>query len=340
MIKETCLVILHSGDLACFTIDYVVCSFALGVWTLAAFLTRGARSANHSKIIAWCALTALTIMPALLALFHIYDIAIIRWGNGIGAWGNNVDSPYAKYYPWVNAFVIISILISTILILRFSYCIFKIARVERSLITIKSGLLEKTAAKHPFINSLTPYLKGIILSDTAQSAFVFGFNYSHLVMPKKQYESITEDELALILSHEAAHIGKRDIWLGIISNFANALYWWNPLVSYTVKKASVASEQAADEEAVDQHTSAKEYAQWLVNKAEDHQPVATLRYTMGLMNTRSELIQRIHYLKRISSAPTSPPNKLETACIIALSAIALVVITGIRAAESYFTNGS
>lgn len=340
MIKDTCSVVLHSGDLACFTIDYIVCSLILGTLTLLAFWGRGTRSANHSKIIAWCALASFTAMPALLALFHIYDIALIRWGQGIGDWGKNVNTPYAKYYPWINAFVIISIFISTALIIRFSYCILKIANVEKTLITINSSLLEKTAEKHPFIHSLTPYLKGIIVSDQAHSAFVFGFNYSHLVIPKDSYESMKEDELAIILAHEAAHIGKRDLWLGILSNFSNALYWWNPLVWFTVKQASIASEQAADQQVVNQHLSAKEYAQWLVDKAKSHTPACKLRYTMGLMNTRSELKLRIQYLKKISSHLPHTPGKLEVLFTILCSTAALFLAISIRVAESYLTIGT
>lgn len=60
-----------------------------------------------------------------------------------------------------------------------------------------------------------------------KSPMLVGFLRPVILLPDKEY---SEEELAVILSHELAHYRRKDIWYKLLLLAANAAHWFNPLV--------------------------------------------------------------------------------------------------------------
>lgn len=50
-----------------------------------------------------------------------------------------------------------------------------------------------------------------------------------IVLPMQLGRQFDEQQVAMILAHEVAHLRRRDHWVRIIELFVAAVYWWNPL---------------------------------------------------------------------------------------------------------------
>lgn len=95
-----------------------------------------------------------------------------------------------------------------------------------------------------------------------QTPLVFGIIHPKIYLPKGFWEEVSEQEAALILQHEAAHIRRGDFLWKLLSYAALCLHWWNPLVWLAMLLFQKDMEMACDEYVMS-HASAdvrKEYA--------------------------------------------------------------------------------
>lgn len=51
-----------------------------------------------------------------------------------------------------------------------------------------------------------------------------------IVLPMRLVRQLDDQQIALILGHELAHLRRRDHWVRVIELMVSAVYWWNPLV--------------------------------------------------------------------------------------------------------------
>ncbi|MBJ7486372.1 M56 family metallopeptidase, partial [Brevundimonas sp.] len=122
------------------------------------------------------------------------------------------------------------------------------------------------------------------------------------------------DTAAAILSHELAHLRRRDWLFLMLSRLALALFWFNPLVWKVAADLASASEDAADAEAV-RHVDRHTYARTLIGLAAvPNSPVA-----LAMAADPRSLKRRI---KRLMTASRTPRRPLA----IGLSIAALVVV--------------
>lgn len=80
---------------------------------------------------------------------------------------------------------------------------------------------------------------------------VFGLVRPTICLPASLIETLSSQELRLILRHELAHIRRRDIWVIVAASIATACHWFNPLVWISVRRLRAAVESAADRLAID-----------------------------------------------------------------------------------------
>lgn len=71
-----------------------------------------------------------------------------------------------------------------------------------------------------------------------------------------------------VLLHEAAHVARRDAWVGLVQRLVGAVHWWNPLVRGLNASLDAAREEACDDFAVDRTGEGRSLAQALVMFAE------------------------------------------------------------------------
>ena len=51
-----------------------------------------------------------------------------------------------------------------------------------------------------------------------------------IVLPMRLFRQLDDEQAALILAHELAHLRRHDHWVRIVELIVSSVYWWNPLV--------------------------------------------------------------------------------------------------------------
>lgn len=75
---------------------------------------------------------------------------------------------------------------------------------------------------------------------------VFGITRPTICLPVGAVDQLSPEQLQLVLSHEVAHIVRRDHWLSVLAKIVRTLHWYNPLAWYVQSRIHDTMEQAAD----------------------------------------------------------------------------------------------
>jgi beta-lactamase regulating signal transducer with metallopeptidase domain len=105
----------------------------------------------------------------------------------------------------------------------------------------------------------------VVLTATDCSPFVCGIRDAVLVMPARLAQSLAPVELRHVLLHELAHVRRRDLVWGWISELARVAYFFHPAVHWIAYRARLERELACDQLAMaNSGNDAREYAATLV----------------------------------------------------------------------------
>src|SRR4051812_10167001 len=85
-----------------------------------------------------------------------------------------------------------------------------------------------------------------------------------VIMVPTEAESWTSDLLRLVLSHELAHIKRRDFLAQTAASLISALYWSNPVVWWAARQARLERERACDDMVLNSGARPSTYASQLV----------------------------------------------------------------------------
>ncbi len=67
-----------------------------------------------------------------------------------------------------------------------------------------------------------------------------------IVLPKSLLNKLDEDQIAMVLAHELAHLRRCDHWVRILELIVSVVYWWNPLVWWIRRELHAVEEQCCD----------------------------------------------------------------------------------------------
>ena len=67
-----------------------------------------------------------------------------------------------------------------------------------------------------------------------------------VVLPQRFLGTLSENQIAMVLAHELAHLHRRDHWVRALELIVSVLYWWNPLVWWVRRQLHAAEEQCCD----------------------------------------------------------------------------------------------
>ena len=86
----------------------------------------------------------------------------------------------------------------------------------------------------------------VLVSLQAVSPMTAGLLHPVVLLPGKDALSLTDEELLMVLTHELAHIRRRDLWMGLVPALAQALLFFHPLVWLAYREYLSAREEACD----------------------------------------------------------------------------------------------
>ncbi len=100
-----------------------------------------------------------------------------------------------------------------------------------------------------------------------------------------------EERIDVVLSHELAHIQRRDWVIQILSQMVRAFYWFNPLVWIVCNRLNQESEQASDDVVLNRGVAGADYAAHLLSLARTLNRSARV-WTPALMMARESTFKR------------------------------------------------
>ncbi len=100
----------------------------------------------------------------------------------------------------------------------------------------------------------------ILLTSEVSSPVCLGLLRSVIILPREIYSNCTPEDLQMILTHELAHIQRRDCWISLFQRFMEAVLFFHPLVWYASSRLTQEREQICDNYVLAQGVSPTNYA--------------------------------------------------------------------------------
>jgi beta-lactamase regulating signal transducer with metallopeptidase domain len=122
---------------------------------------------------------------------------------------------------------------------------------------------------------------------------VVGLVAPTIVLPATLAAPDRAADRAAVLSHELAHLRRRDPWIGVVQAAVAAVFWWNPVVAFVNRRIAAAREAACDAWAVARGPLPREqYARLLLSFARTPAPVAgaALAARAGALGARIDAV--------------------------------------------------
>jgi uncharacterized protein (TIGR03435 family) len=105
----------------------------------------------------------------------------------------------------------------------------------------------------------------VLSSQSLLEPGAFGVFRPVIVVPDGIREKLTGDQLSAVLSHELAHVRRRDNLAAALHMFVEALFWFHPLAWWIGARLVEERERACDEAVLQSGNAAEAYAQGILN---------------------------------------------------------------------------
>jgi beta-lactamase regulating signal transducer with metallopeptidase domain len=135
-------------------------------------------------------------------------------------------------------------------------------------------LLRAAALSRAIVRRATPvdlstaHRACVLETPEVQTPVCVGFFRSTILLPPA-WRAWPADQLRAVLTHELAHVARRDVLWQAVARVACALYWPHPLVWYAARKMRIEREFACDDSVVRAGASPTRYSRWLLDLACD-----------------------------------------------------------------------
>jgi hypothetical protein len=166
----------------------------------------------------------------------------------------------------------------------------------------------------------------LLWSEAVEVPATVGVLQPTIVLPLRA-ETWLLDRRRAVLLHEAIHVARFDWPVRMIARIARAVYWFNPLIWWAVKRLDLEQELACDEEVLALGTGASDYACHLLGVARHAVPTPAPAIPALGMARRTHLEERIMTIlkrsthRRVGLAVVIPAIVLMAAMVPALAAV-------------------
>ncbi|MDB5391584.1 MAG: blaR, partial [Planctomycetaceae bacterium] len=159
----------------------------------------------------------------------------------------------------------------------------------------------------------------------------FGLIWPRVVVPVGIESHLSFDQLRAVIQHEMAHIVRGDLWIGLLQQAAEIVYWWNPVVMLTNRQLADLREQICDDIAIRELPEPGVYAATLISLAERCSRTAPVPATLGIgASPAGQLESRI---RRILSSAEMRGVRLTRLATAGVSAVVVLMVATVLLAQ-------
>lgn len=126
-----------------------------------------------------------------------------------------------------SLFLMVWIVVSVVLLFRLVRGFLVVRRLQHSIRKSTNPRLLDAVNR---IGSEWSLSAPVVESSLAPSPLTVGFLRSVIVIPDGLVALLDDEELKCVLAHEAAHVIRHDMAMGLLQQFAAVVFWWNPML--------------------------------------------------------------------------------------------------------------
>ncbi len=164
----------------------------------------------------------------------------------------------------------------------------------------------------------------LLTTDRIAAPLVVGAFRPAILLPK-DYRRWPGERVAIVLSHELAHIQRRDLFWQLLARVSAAIYWFHPLVWLAVRRMRFERERACDDRVLLAGIEPTDYATGLVECAAELRG-RPLQLALGIsMAQPSQLETRIHSILDASLKRGPVSARMRRAIVVGTSVLVLTL---------------
>ncbi|MEX2137851.1 MAG: M56 family metallopeptidase [Pirellulales bacterium] len=175
-------------------------------------------------------------------------------------------------------------------------------------------------------------LPPIAISQVMPMPLVLGLWRPIIVIPCELLRTGAEARLRDVLIHEAAHVARRDAWIGVAQRLASVLWWWHPAVLVLNRTITRSREEVCDNFVLSRSDSSQ-YANTLLELSERCAQMGRIVPSLGLFESHWTLEARIRGLLKPGREMMTRTKRRALAVITVILGTACFLIGGVRAVE-------
>jgi beta-lactamase regulating signal transducer with metallopeptidase domain len=307
------------------------------------------KSSAYARKMIWVfTLVGIMLLPSLAFLNPVWNVSIIpnleRWGGVFGqqgtekiltfgdtgaatdmrAAGTSVGTGDSAVLSWLRSgwaslvflawavgasALLVWLLLTGLLVRR---ALRDAEPVDRSWYRLESDLRARIGLRHA-----VPLLK----SDRTSTAVTTGVFYPIVILPMDA-DSWSAARRRLVLSHELAHVKRKDGLIELLASMALVLHWFNPLVWMAAARFRIERERDCDNAVLNEGVRPSEYASLLLDIAADVSGLGRPVWRLSTISQSSHLKNRLLCILN----PTVDRTTGNRRCVMKAVALILAVI--------------
>lgn len=167
------------------------------------------------------------------------------------------------------------------------------------------------------------------VSDLQHSPYTVGVIHPYIVLPADYESRYGDDELQMVLLHEATHIRCRHNFFFCVASVLKCMFWLNPIVRYSARAFQTDMEMFCDSKVAERNDRA-EYGKLLLDSVRSTQAPVNVLQKVNLFFSKSECRARIEMLSAYRDVFARHRKRIFQGIGIVFLAAAAVVLANSR----------
>ncbi|GGA49606.1 MULTISPECIES: M56 family metallopeptidase [Bacillaceae] len=206
--------------------------------------------------------------------------------------------------------------VSSLLLYILSVNILMMAKLKKCSVCEREDLIKILEAEKSKLK-INSKIK-IIYSNYSKSPAVYGLIRPKIIIPDELINKLTSEEFRFVLSHELTHIKNKDLVVNTLLMIVKAIYWFNPLIWYSLNQVKQDCEVACDASVIStlKTEEVKKYGETIINMLRLFSEKRNTTGTLGYANKYSK--RRIVMITQFK----------KSSAICAVLAVSLTIMVG------------